>query len=209
MHAQFFVVLGVTIPSASTLFGGDCNTLIQPTSADLRKIRIDIVKDTATNKPTAFANQYCTILSYVNTQICTDYWQVSNPNETYIRHLNPAYNTWSSWQRIDNFGCNTPADLASLLGAQANDLQSVYSSTKLTVMKLYGETNANDFPLGIGIASGSSGFPELYGVCITAPITTTGNLMQIFFGWSAVGDFYVRRKINGYWDSSWTKKINV
>ena len=25
--------------------------------------------------------------------------------------------TWSSWQRLDNFGCNTPADLASLLGA--------------------------------------------------------------------------------------------
>lgn len=37
------------------------------------------------------------------------------PTEIYSRSYDATNTSWSSWVRVDNFGCNTAADLASLL----------------------------------------------------------------------------------------------
>ena len=42
---------------------------------------------------------------------------VNNVTEVWVRASYQDGVQWESWQRVDNFGCNTPADLASALGA--------------------------------------------------------------------------------------------
>lgn len=52
----------------------------------------------------------------------TQYVTCGGTSETHVRHYDGA--TWSPWVRMDNFGCSTAADLASLLGGTYKSIDS-------------------------------------------------------------------------------------
>lgn len=79
--------------------------------------------------------------------------------------------TWQSWIRIDNFGCNTPSDLASLLGVPklvegviSNDLGDSITALKYFVDNTLSDSwsirlihvNANVHGVAIGMKLSSS-----------------------------------------------------
>ena len=122
-----------------------------------------------------------------------------NNNEIYER-VKTNQGAWSDWQRIDNFGCRTPADLASLLGgvtiiiASGQDLNTM---TKQGVIYIS--------PSGATSTSLSNRPSDLIEAFILfAPVPT----MQIFItNWSEL-HIYKRSYDGGRWQK-WQKIVGT
>lgn len=84
------------------------------TNHDPESITIDYTA--ILNVSVDFNGRVSQILSVVGTGAGTQI------NECYKRVSGRGGTSWSSWVRIDNFGCNTPAELASLLGVERHEI---------------------------------------------------------------------------------------
>lgn len=79
--------------------------------------------------------------------------------------------TWQSWQRIDNFGCNTAADLASLLGVIKDNGRFNGENLNLDDYKDNTSFNYYGFLSGTGIPESSS---KTYGSVVVVKSQSDG-----------------------------------
>lgn len=73
---------------------------------------------------------------------------ISNLKDVYQRVY---WNGWNAWTRCDNFGCNTPADLASLLGGALLTRRTRLTDFDLAVLKqAVADQNLEKYGLRVG-----------------------------------------------------------
>lgn len=120
--------------------------------------------DTATNKPSGVDNVYTLIVEKSSTNRYIQTIVGANNVDVYKR-FRTAAGTWRAWVRLDNFGCNTPTDLASLLAARQITIQSNESAPLIVKRSTTGvsiiEFRNNNGVIG-SIGFESNGTPIIY-----------------------------------------------
>lgn len=108
-----------SISQLASVLGGVQKLALLTTSYDIDDIDITsccIVgsKNTSPHKPSGQTNG--TLLTVVTGSVRrVQFW--GSDTATFVRQYDSNYSDgWYNWQRVDNFGCSTPTDLASLLG---------------------------------------------------------------------------------------------
>lgn len=126
----------------------------------------------------------------------------SNNNNPYITHIAIdaldgstwvdvcEYGIWRGWKRLDNFGCNTAADLASLLGVASMKALDNGDADNLTVPGFYQSTNWINTPSGVN-----------YGIIFMPNYADGYWKFQIFFSTSLALMYFRCGTSSGY--SAW------
>jgi hypothetical protein len=118
-------------------------------------------------------------------------------------YTNTYWNEWKGWIRADNFNCNTPADLASLLGVKetvslssGTDLNDIKDSTKIYTCSSATIASALvNCPVSVGF--------KMYVISVnTADISNAPRVAQVIIANSENGDVYIR-KLLGSTISNW------
>lgn len=101
----------VTPANLASVLGGAI--LINGSVNDIKTPGVYNIGSTNTDAPT----QYCTLVVYKRANVIVQVAYGAIYTEVYERIWESNQSVWKPWVRMDNFGCSTASELASLLGA--------------------------------------------------------------------------------------------
>lgn len=115
--ASLTSIAPITAANLASVLGGGVEIPSDANLNDYKTPRVYRWAGNRTNQPTGTYSSVMVVYSIPNTLL----WQIlcTNPaNYVYIRSYAFNSSTWSSWQRIDNYGTSSLSELASALGEQ-------------------------------------------------------------------------------------------